>query len=67
MSADEHNKMVDIMFHILSGPVVNFFYVGHFSSGPVVNFFMLDIFQVGQVHAPKSSGWLVSSVHLYCL
>jgi hypothetical protein len=28
---------------------------------------MLDIFQVGQVHAPKSSGWLVSSVHLYCL
>jgi hypothetical protein len=24
MSADEHNKMVNIMFHILSGPVVNF-------------------------------------------
>jgi len=53
MSADEHNKMVDIMFHILSGPVVNSF--------------VLDIFQVGQVHAPRSSGWLVSSVHLYCL
>ncbi len=33
MSADEHNKMVNIMFHILSGPVVNL-YLGHFSSGP---------------------------------
>lgn len=33
MSADEHNKMVNIMFHILSGPVVDL-YLGLFSGGP---------------------------------
>lgn len=42
------------------------YYVSHFKWASD-EFFMLDIFQVGQVHAPRSSGWLVSSVHLYCL